>query len=201
MHDPRLETAALIDLHPTQMTVGLREVNAKRQQWKAVGHRARYLGRHVVPVVTGTHNRHYLLDHHHLCRALWEEGVPEVGITVVADLSHLGRDEFWAFMEHRGWLHPYDANGRRRTAKHIPSRLEDLKDDPYRSLAGATRLAGGFAKDTTPFSEFLWATHFRRHIRPRRVRDAFAAALDDALALARSASTAHLPGWCGPHPR
>jgi hypothetical protein len=201
VHDPRLNTVALDVLHPTQMTVGLREVKAKRQHWKTVGHRARWLGRHVVPVVTGPGARPFLLDHHHLCRALLDEGVAEVGITVVADLQHLGRDEFWAFMEHRGWLHPYDAVGRRRTAKHIPERLADLKDDPYRSLAGAVRLAGGFAKDTTPFSEFLWATHFRRHISKKLMRDAFAEALEAALTLARSDATTHLPGWCGPHRR
>lgn len=201
MHDPKLDTVPLEDLHPTQMTIGFREVKAKRQHWKTVGHRARYLGRHVVPVVLGPEGRHFLLDHHHLCRALLEAGVETVGIAVVADLQHLGADEFWAFMEHRGWLHPYDANGRRRHANRIPQRIADLKDDPYRSLAGAARLAGGFAKDTTPFSEFLWATHFRRRIRKRTVIKTFGDALEEALALARSADSAHLPGWCGPHAR
>src|SRR5436305_4773273 len=31
-------------------------------------------------------------------------------------------------------------------------------DDPYRSLAGEVRRAGGYAKEATPFSEFLWAS-------------------------------------------
>ncbi len=201
MHDPKLDTARLDALHPTQLTVGLREVDAKRQHWKSVGHRARYLGRHLVPVVAGPGGRYYLIDHHHLCRALLDEGVPQVGVTVVADLSALDRAEFWSFMEHRGWLHTYDANGKRRSAKHIPTHLADLKDDPYRSLAGAARLAGAFAKDSTPFSEFLWATHFRQRIKRHLVRDAFSDALEQAMSLARSLDSAHLPGWCGPHPR
>ena len=201
MHDPHFETALLAALHPTQMTVGQHEVQAKRAHWRRIGHRARYLGRHVVPVVAGPGEQHFLVDHHHLCRALLDEGVREVGVTVIADLRHLGTDEFWAFMEHRGWLHPYDVKGRRCAAKHIPQRLADLKDDPYRSLAGATRLAGGFAKDTTPFSEFLWATHFRQRIAARRVRNTFARALEEAIALAHSDDSTHLPGWCGPHLR
>src|SRR3974377_1798791 len=37
-------------------------------------------------------------------------------------------------------------------------------DDPFRSLAGELRRAGGFAKDTTPFSEFLWPDFLRRQM-------------------------------------
>ena len=40
--------------------------------------------------------------------------------------------------------------------------MKDLVDDPFRSLAGELRRVGGYAKDTTPFSEFLWADFLRR---------------------------------------
>jgi hypothetical protein len=40
--------------------------------------------------------------------------------------------------------------------------VTELIDDPFRSLAGELRRSGGFAKDTTPFSEFLWADFLRR---------------------------------------
>jgi hypothetical protein len=49
----------------------------------------------------------------------------------------------------RGWCRPYDADGRRRDFDDIPRAVSDLVDDPYRSLAGELRQAGGFAKDTT----------------------------------------------------
>jgi hypothetical protein len=52
-------------------------------------------------------------------------------------------------------MHPFDDKGRRRHYKDIPKSVRDLVDDPFRSLAGELRRAGGFAKDTTPFSEFL----------------------------------------------
>ena len=44
----------------------------------------------------------------------------------------------------------------------IPKSIDALIDDPFRSLAGGLRRVGGFAKDTTPFSEFLWADFLRR---------------------------------------
>jgi hypothetical protein len=76
--------------------------------------------------------------------------------------------------------------------------LCEMVDDPYRSLAGALRRAGGYAKDTTPFSEFLWADFLRPRLKRRLVNDDFARALREALKLARSHDADHLPGWCGP---
>ena len=63
-----------------------------------------------------------------------------------------------------------------------------------------TSSAGGFAKDTTPFSEFLWADFLRRRIKPRLLETDFDAALEKALKIARSKDAAFLPGWCGPNP-
>jgi hypothetical protein len=54
----------------------------------------------------------------------------------------------------------------------LPKTVAGLIDDPFRSLAGELRRAGGFAKDTTPFSEFLWTDFLRRRVKrlnpPRR---------------------------------
>jgi hypothetical protein len=78
--------------------------------------------------------------------------------------------------------------------------VADLVDDPFRSLAGELRRAGGFAKDTTPFSEFLWADFFRRRVKRKLVENDFAHAIETALQLARSDEADFLPGWCGPVP-
>jgi hypothetical protein len=64
----------------------------------------------------------------------------------------------------RLWIHPYDVAGKRRGFSALPSRLQDLRDDPCRSLAGEVRQAGGFAKDISPYVEFLWADYFRRKV-------------------------------------
>ena len=88
--------------------------------------------------------------------------------------------------------------GERRQFKDIPKSVTGLKDDPYRSLAGEIRRAGGYAKDTTPFSEFLWADLFRRRIARKAVEADFASAMEKALAIAKSKDAIYLPGWCGP---
>ena len=76
--------------------------------------------------------------------------------------------------------------------------MADLKDDPFRSLAGELRRAGGFAKDTTPFSEFLWADFLRRRMSRKSVDADFAKAIEKSLAFAKSKDAIYLPGWCGP---
>ena len=60
------------------------------------------------------------------------------------------------------------------------------------------RRSGGFAKDTTPFSEFLWADFLRRKMSHKSVEDDFAKATEKALAFAKSKEAIYLPGWCGP---
>lgn len=198
--DPRLKPVRVADLKPTQMTVGLREVAEKRRRWREepASDARDYLGQHMIPVLLGPRKRQYVIDHHHLARALLEEGVSLVLTTVVADLSHLGKSEFWTVCDNRGWCHPYDRHGERRTFDDIPSKIEDLEDDPYRSLAGELRRAGGYAKDTTPFAEFIWADFLRRRIKAKTVAGDFNTALAAALDLARSGEAGHLPGWCGP---
>jgi hypothetical protein len=101
-------------------------------------------------------------------------------------------------LSHHGWVYPYDQNGRRRDFADIPKSITGLKDDPFRSLAGELRRAGGFAKDTTPFSEFLWADYLRQRMKAKIVAKNFAAAMEKALGLAKSQEAQYLPGWCGP---
>ena len=200
VREPRLHTVPIAELRPTQMTVGLREVKAKRDEWREAGdhHQSVFLGSHMIPVVKGPRDRLYVIDHHHLCRALLEAGQTEVEVTVVANLAKLAREPFWVFMDNRGWLHPYDAEGKRCSWDELPKRIADMADDPYRSLAGALRRTGGYAKDTTPFSEFLWADFLRRRIKPGRLERHYDKALADALLFATSADADFLPGWCGP---
>jgi hypothetical protein len=198
IREPRLSTLAIKELRPTQITVGLREVTEKRRRWRELQHKRKFLGSHLIPVVHGFKDRYYVIDHHHLALALHQEGVKTIAISVVADLTKLDREAFWTYLDNRAWLHPYDKQGRRRHYEDLPVRVTDLIDDPYRSLAGELRRVGGFAKDTTPFSEFLWADFLRRRVKPKYIVGNFVAALDEALQLAKSRDADYLPGWCGP---
>jgi hypothetical protein len=123
-----------------------------------------------------------------------------LAVTVVANLSKLSQEAFWTVLDNRGWLHPFDAKGHRRSYSDIPKSIKDLIDDPFRSLAGELRRAGGFAKDTTPFSEFLWADFLRRGLGSKLVERDFSRAVEKALQMAKSPEAAYLPGWCGPLP-
>jgi len=201
LREPILKPVSILSLRPTQMTVGMREVKEKRKRWrehKSAKKRAELLGKHMIPVVHGPDERYYVVDHHHLARALHDEGVEHVLVTVIGDLAMVERDAFWGVMDNKRWVYPYDAKGERRHFKAIPKSVTDLKDDPFRSLAGELRRAGGFAKDTTPFSEFLWADFLRRKMSRKSVENNFAKALEKGLALGRSAGAVYLPGWCGP---
>lgn len=196
--EPRLAPVSITQLRPTQVTVGYHEVARKRRHWATLGADGdTYLGNHMIPVVIGPKGRSYVIDHHHLARALLDEGQAEVLTTVIADLHRLSQDAFWVFLDNRGWLHPFDANGERCSYHAIPKKIADLTDDPFRSLAGAVREAGGFAKDTTPFSEFLWADYFRRRIKPALLDRDFDRGVAKALDLARKHDANFLPGWCG----
>ncbi|THD64771.1 ParB-like protein [Phenylobacterium sp.] len=203
--EPLLNPVPIKSLRPTQITVGYREVGEKRREWRE---RAKehgdhklgvYLGQHMIPVVRGPKAESYVIDHHHLCRALMEEGVKEIAVNVVLDLGALKMSEFWTFMDNRALCHPYDAAGARVGFKAIPAKIADLHDDPYRSLAGELRRAGGYAKDVTPFSEFIWADFLRRRVKAKLVAEDFGSALTRALKLAKSPEAGHLPGWCGPN--
>jgi len=176
--EPRLHPVPIAELRPTQITVGMREVEAKRKQWRNHPDRKKpdFLGRHMIPVVLGPKERSYVIDHHHLSLALCREGVNSVATTVVADLRRLSSDAFWTFLDNRGWLHPYDAEGRRCDYADIPKRLVDLIDDPYRSLAG----------------------ELRRRLPRKLVHKEFAQAAVQAMKLAKTEEANFLPGWCGP---
>ena len=188
---------AIKELAPTQLTAGMREVDRKRLRWrrKHDDRAAEYFDLHPFPVILGPAARHYLIDRHHLTRALFEEDIRVVSVSIVADLSALSPDEFWAALEMRSWTHPYDERGVRRTYDELPRSIEGLVDDPYRSLAGALKRAGGYAKDKAPFSEFRWADYLGCHIPHEWVERDFDRALWLVMSLADSTNAASLPGW------
>ena len=196
---PALHPVEIAALRPTQMTVGLREVDRKRAEWRKRAERdgPDFLGRHMIPVILGPKSVPYVIDHHHLARALHEEGVSHVLVSVVADLHYLKKTVFWTFMDNRNWLHPFDAEGVRNSHDELPKRIGAMKDDPYRSLAGEVRRSGGYAKDNTPYSEFLWADFLRRQVSPKLVEKDFERAVGKAMAAAAQQDAAYLPGWCG----
>jgi hypothetical protein len=184
-------------LRPTQITVGMIEVHDKSRLLAAMTHRERrrFLKEHPIPAVFGSAGNLYLTDHHHLARALWNDGYPSGFFLVEADLSALAPADFWRRMEEHRWVHPVDADGQRHRVARLPKHVKHLVDDPYRSLAGYVRNAGGYEKTPTAFAEFLWADFFRGTIEIGSGQSGFERAVPQAIALAHSVSARNLPGY------
>lgn len=198
-HLIEVEVAAL---RPTQVTVGIAEVAKKRAEWHTLGKKDRHkrLKQQWFPSVLGPKGRYYITDHHHLGLALLEEGIESAWVTVQRDYSWLDMDQFWRVMDFHQLAHPYDEQGKRLDFSAIPKTVTQLRNDPYRSLAGFVREAGGYAKDTTPYTEFLWADFFRPHISVELILNAQDQAIEQATGLARGVEARYLPGWIGKYP-
>ncbi len=196
---PNIHEAAIGTLRPTQLTVGMIEVQDKKTHLASLKPQVQqsFMQAHPMPAVIGPGGNLYITDHHHLGRAALEAGVANGFFLVEADLSSRGLDEFWREMDRTLWVHPLDENGVRHYYTAIPQSLEKLIDDAYRSLAGYVRNAGGFEKTPTAFAEFVWADFFRRSIPIEDVKADFQAAVRTALPLAKGKLAKGLPGYKG----
>jgi len=188
---------AISELRPTQMTIGYSVVRRKREKWRGEADKTESLKRRPVPVVLGPGRQWWIIDRHHLVRALHEEGISSVPADVVEDLSGLRISAFASAMEAQSWLHPFDGSGRRSSLAGMPVHVRDLTDDPFRSLASEMRRRGGYLKDPTPHSEFKWADFLRTRFDAAELAVQFDSVMSEALKLARGPAAEHLPGWRG----
>ncbi|TDT99728.1 hypothetical protein DFO45_1439 [Azorhizobium sp. AG788] len=196
-----LESVAIDDLHPTQLTLGMQEVARRAKKMMAMGEEeAEALFRKKpIPCVRGPGNQLYLIDHHHLCRAALMAGFKEVYLDLSrqADWSHLDRTAFWEEMEREGNCWPIDADGNRRPYARIPNHVRDLTDNPWRTLARSVRGPAFRDDDETPFKEFMWGEYFRSFMSKRLIETDFDLARDLAIKLARLDEAQDLPGYLG----
>jgi hypothetical protein len=193
----KLQQTTVKSLRPTQLTVGMIEVEYKRKRLVALSPEdlEKYLQAHAMPAVIGPGAKLYITDHHHLARAALQVGVCHAYCVVDADLSSRGTEEFWEEMNENQWVHPLDQHGVRHRYVSIPGRLDQLVDDIYRSLAGFVRDAGGYDKTPTAFAEFIWADFFRRNIAIEDLQADFQQAVKLGQRLARSPLAKRIPGF------
>jgi hypothetical protein len=178
------------------------QVKSKRRQIRALekrpGELVEFVLENPILVVLGPADRRYVIDRHHLALALTRENFETVPMRIEADFSRLTIKPFWKRMQARKFVHPINARGRRKPISDLPKDLDDLVDDPYRSLAGFVREAGKYRKRPAPYVEFVWADFYRKHISKKLVRDDFDKALAKAKRLSTSKAAARLPGYIGP---
>ena len=200
-----IHDVAVNHLRPTQITVGMIEVHEKKVHLAKLRehhhHLKEFLTAHPIPVVEGPGERYFVIDHHHLGRALWEANLDGASLTIVEDLSDLDLGDFWREMDKQQWVHPFDETGRKHLFDVIPHHLRELRDDPYRSLAAHVRHAGGYDKSQKPFAEFAWADYLRPRVPLALLNEHFEQAVASALELAGRPECAALPGYRRPEER
>ena len=188
-------------LHPTQLSLGWREVAAKQAKFNRLPSAAvaAYLQDKDVPLVVGPGGVPYLTDGHHTLRALLESTAPDKTAYghILANWSGLAPGEFWARMAERHYSYLRDGQGRDQPPAALPDSLLGLQLDPYRGLAWGVMKAGGFTEQKKVyFQEFQWADYFRDKV---RWDDADNAAFEDAVmaatVLAQAPAAAALPGY------
>ena len=190
--------ASISDLHPTQISVGMIEVKEKEKKIAKMSKSdiESFEEENPEPTVVGPKGKLYIIDHHHLGRALWDQHIESTHCKIMGNFSNLSDSDFWKKMNANKWVYTYDENGKGPLPiSSLPSTVADLKDDPYRSLAGAVRQNGGYNKTTAPFAEFLWANFFRTRIKVGHSDKDFDKAVDDATKLAHSKDAKNLPGY------
>lgn len=193
-------------LRPTQATVGMRAVAAKRQKLETRAKKpskiTNFLAERPIPAVHGPGGRFYIIDHHHLTLALWLSEVGNAFVRVTKDFSGLAPAQFWQRMEKERCVHPFDEQGRRIAPSKLPREIGLLRPDPFRDLAWSVREAGGYEKSPEPYAEFRWAEFFRSQISLRTVKRDYDKAVAKCLKLAEAVADGEFPafdlaGWPG----
>jgi hypothetical protein len=204
LENKRAIKVELRDIHPTQFAVGFRRVEEKSEKIRHMDKDKlhSYLKKRPVPLVIGPGGHYYAIDKHHLALALLQNGLAESFGIIFDDLSDMSPTDFWKSMIKNKYVYLKDENGDGPLSPEaLPRSLDEMKDDPYRSLAASVREEGGFEKTNTAFSEFAWAEFFRDRITIESGDKGFKKAVSKGIELAQSKEASRLPGYIGNRPQ
>jgi hypothetical protein len=204
----------LSELRPTQSSVGMTEVRIRAEKLREdIQNRSEqdFLSHirkrdRMEPIVVGPGGLFYLTDRHHLARSLYDLGEARTYCKILENLSDLEPAGFWQHMQDNNEVYLKDAQGNAITPYDLPTSIKDLRNDPFRSLAGAVRESCGFSNDKKGsdgyYLEFKWADYLRTHwagtgIPVDDIDANFDSATRAALQLAIQKEAAILPGYTG----
>jgi hypothetical protein len=200
---PDSKSTKVLDLKPMQIPVGMFEVDDKAKLLKDMKDKKadEWLRKKSVPVVGDYKGRKRPVDHHHEARAAWEAGHGEVYTHHYFDdrlhdlIKGLTKEQFYAVTKAMGLYYDRDERGVERDPSDLPSDTRGHTDDPYRSLAGSVRDAGGYDKTSEPFAEFKWTNFFRERVKIGSKRADFDKSVAEAMKLAHDSAARALPGY------
>lgn len=197
---PKLTEIAIDDLHPTQLTLGMEEVEERKKKVAklSAGELQDLLVKKAVPHVLGPKQRIYMVDHHHFCRVMHDLGHRTVLLgRREKDWSHLDLEKFWKKMEKQLLCWPIDIDGNERPCVKIPSHVKDLTDNPWRTLARGVRGEAFKTDDEGHFQEFHWGNYFRSFMTTRLLETDIDLAKKLAVKVSRLDEAQDLPGYLG----
>ena len=186
-------------LHPTQGGVG--QIQVDETQATLAGMSAKQLDKLMkkkeIPVVIAPDGGYWLVDRHHLTKALWQQGIKDARVKVIGRLQD--KANFWSQMQNNHWAWLKDEKGQPLTPEQLPTSIDKLPDYPYRTLAGLLQNAGYFRKDKQVyFVEFAWASWLGKQMQWMPVDNSnLAARLQQAKRLACGSDASDLPGYPG----
>lgn len=185
---------ALDALHPTQPAVGELQVAEEVKTLRLRPDLASWQKKRPLPVVLGPAGEFYLTDGHHAARGLWEVGQKSLLVTLAGKLDDPA--DFWSQMQARHWVYLFDEHGQPISPAQLPQRIADLRDDPYRALAGFARRQGYFRKSDAWFVEFEWARYFGQALNWQPIdAEHLPWAMNAARQLACAPAARNLPGY------
>lgn len=176
-------TCDVTTLRPLEGALGRAQVEEQRA-YIAARREAEWdkLKRDPVKVVAGPDGQLFILDHHHTAEAWRRLGVRDLFCEVSAR-PFTSTEDFWDGLRRDGLVRLADAQGRPVTPADLPTSLEAMPDDPYRTLAGRLRRAGVYCRPAAgEFFEFRWADWLRT--KPELPADQVRAAPDNMLPVA-----------------
>lgn len=192
------------EIHPTQFVLGKLSIKSKIEKIEKLAKKGKiqkYLKQKYAPAVIGPDGLFYITDRHHTSFSIFNSKLSnkykKVYIKVIQNWSQLGTQEFSTKMiaNHYTWLR--DENHKLRNFQELPKHINNLRDDPYRSLAWLVRKNNGFNKIRVSFQEFYWGMFFKEQgIKLNSSSaEAVSSVLKKALKLAKSPLASHLPGY------
>lgn len=187
------------DLHPTQFALGMGEVDARAKKLRGMGkdELKTYLQDKLSPVIIGPNGMAYLIDRHHLARAVEESKNEHIYVEIKENWSQLSQEEFEAQMVHNRYCWLFDEDGNAMAFSQLPEKIKFMRDDPFRTLVWQLREDGVIDKTTTPFAEFLWANALRSKIEKKVLKERPQTAYAKAKIFAQSDEAKTLPGFHG----